>query len=51
MRNFGKAREGAAKAAKLQINAVTMKMKSQFAVAVAVNTVRKSEKSKTVARN
>ena len=37
----------------LQINAVTMKMKSQFAVAVtvAVNAVRKSEKSKTIARN
>ena len=41
------------KVAKSQINAVAMKVKSQFAVAVAVavNAVRKSEKSKTIARN
>ena len=46
-------REGATKVAKSQINAVAMKVKSQFAVAVAVavNAVRKSEKSKTIARN
>ena len=35
----------------MQINEVAMKMKSQFAVAVAVNAVRKSKKSKTIARN
>ena len=53
MRNLGKAREGATKVAKSQINAVAMKVKSQFAVAVAVavNAVRKSEKLKTIARN
>lgn len=50
-RNLGKAREGATKVAKSQINAVAMNVKSQFAVAVAVNAVRKSEKSKTIARN
>ena len=43
----------AQRSSQLQINAVAMKMKSQFAVAVAVavNAVRKSEKSKTIARN
>ena len=52
-RNLGKAREDATKVAKSQINAVAMKVKSQFAVAVAVavNAVRKSKKSKTIARN
>ena len=49
-RNLGKTPEGATKVAKLQINAVAMKMKSQFAVAVAVtvNAVRKSEELKCV---
>ena len=52
-RNLEKVREGATKVAKSQINAVAMKVKLQFAVAVAVavNAVRKSEKSKTIARN
>ena len=52
-RNLGKAREGATKVAKSRINAVAMKVKLQFAVAVAVavNAVRKSQKPKTIARN
>ena len=47
--NLGKAREGAMKVTKSQINAVAVKLKSQFAVAV--NAVRKSKKLKTIVRN